>query len=155
METRVIQKSKSSGWKFSLGILGRGVNLDDFGPYLEASFKAYGIQPVSLETIHLAKDSSEARSRIHQILVEFEKNPKQMILANFVQGVFTGDAPVGHYAPVGAYDSEKRRVLIMDPDREWYEPYWVSEDVFLNGMATVDQSARGAYRGLIRVILPG
>ena len=154
-ETRVIQKSKSSGWKFSLGILGRGVNLDDFGPYLEASFKAYGIQPVSLETIHLAKDSSEARSRIHQILVEFEKNPKQMILANFVQGVFTGDAPVGHYAPVGAYDSEKRRVLIMDPDREWYEPYWVSEDVFLNGMATVDQSARGAYRGLIRVILPG
>ncbi len=154
LESKVIQKSKSQAWKFSVGMLGRGVLLDDLGPYVEASLKAYGVVPAAVETIHAEKDSKKVRERIHEILVESEKNPKIMILANFVQGVFTGDAPVGHYAPVGAYDSEKKRVLILDPDREWYEPYWVSENVFFNGIATVDPSNQGKYRGLIRVVLP-
>jgi STE24 endopeptidase len=153
-ESKVIQKSKQSGWKFSLSIMGRGVNLDHLGPYLESSLKAYDIQPISVETVHANKDSTEIRAKIHQMLIESEKNPKHFILANFIQGVYTGDSPTGHYAPIGAYDSEKKRVLILDPDREWYEPYWVSEEVFFNGMATTDPSAQGAYRGLIRVILP-
>jgi hypothetical protein len=41
-------------------------------------------------------------------------------------------------------------VLILDPDRQWYEPYWISVDTLLAGMATKD-SGGTAYRGLVRV----
>jgi hypothetical protein len=37
----------------------------------------------------------------------------------------TGDPEGGgHVAVIGAYNAENRQVLILDPDREWYEPYW-------------------------------
>ncbi len=150
-EAQVIKNSKSTAWRFSVGLMGRGVLLDDLGGYLTSGLAGYDAKPKWVEMIHANPDS---RLKIHQILVEMEKNPKEFLIANFVQGVYTGDAPVGHFAPVGAYDSENQRVLILDPDREWYEPYWVSEDVFFKGMNTVDQSAKGAYRGLIRVVLP-
>ena len=56
----------------------------------------------------------------------------------------------GHIAPVGAYDEPNRRVLVMDPDRAWYEPYWIPDDVALAGMATRDPVS-GAPRGYLIV----
>jgi hypothetical protein len=53
-------------------------------------------------------------------------------------------------APVAAYDAEKRRVLLLDPDREWYEPYWVADETLLAGLASVDP-VTGRPRGLVRV----
>ena len=59
----------------------------------------------------------------------------------------TGDPEgnVGHFAPVGAFDG--KRVLVFDPDREWYEPYWVPEDVFYDGVtdSKADSVKSGGY----------
>ena len=60
------------------------------------------------------------------------------LVANFLQSVYTGDAPVGHVSPVGAYDAKRARVLVFDVDRKWYEPYWVPEKAFVEGLATAD-----------------
>ena len=34
----------------------------------------------------------------------------------------------------GAYDGKNRRVLILDVDRYWYSPYWVSDEDLLAAM---------------------
>ena len=85
-------------------------------------------------------------------MIENEKSPNDFIVANFNQKVFTVDTDAGHIAPVGAYDAEKRRVLILDPDREWYEPYWVSEERFIEGMNTKD-SENNQFRGYLVIQL--
>jgi hypothetical protein len=74
------------------------------------------------------------------------------MLVNFLQSVATGDpqGAIGHIAPVGAYDAKTQRVLLLDPDRQWYEPYWVPDKLLLLAMATTDKtSARG--RGYVWV----
>jgi len=60
---------------------------------------------------------------------------------------------VGHLSPVAGYDSKEKRVLIFDSDRQYYEPYWVSEEVFLKGMNTPDKGS-DAFRGLLWIRLP-
>jgi hypothetical protein len=74
------------------------------------------------------------------------------LISNFNQKVFTDDSEVGHFAPVGAFDPEKSRVLILDPDREYYEPYWVSVNDFIDGMNTKDSSG-DQYRGYLSITL--
>jgi hypothetical protein len=75
------------------------------------------------------KNPEQSRKQFHQALVANEKSADDFIFMSFVQGVLTGDPEGGaHVATVGAYDAQRKLVLIMDPDREWYEPYWSPED---------------------------
>ena len=39
----------------------------------------------------------------------------------------------------------------MEPDREWYEPYWVSDERLLQAMATIDGET-GKSRGYVRIL---
>ncbi len=59
------------------------------------------------------------------------------MLLHFAQDKVTGAAggPYPHISPVGAYDKATRRVLILDIDRKWYEPYWAPDTVVLEAMA--------------------
>jgi hypothetical protein len=82
---------------------------------------------------------------LHEALLQSEKD-QVFIIANFNQVFFSGTLGGGHFAPIGAYDAEKKRVLIMDPDREFFEPYWVSEQLLLKSMATRDDETQ-VYRG--------
>jgi hypothetical protein len=90
--------------------------------------------------------------KIEKVLIENEASAKNMVIANFLQSEYTGDpeGAVGHVAPVGGYDAKLKRVLILDPDREYYEPYWVSLDTFVKGLATLDSDS-GKNRGIIYV----
>jgi len=151
-ETDLLKKVKNTGWKKTLGFIGRGVTLDQLGPITEESLKAYGVTPQKLEVVHTEDDSAQTKAKLHQALLGIEKSADRLILANFVQGVYTGDADVGHIAPLAAYDSEKKRVLVLDPDREWYEPYWVSEETLLKGMMTLDKQS-GHRRGYVVINL--
>lgn len=93
----------------------------------------------------------KSRRAFHEALIKNEKSARDFIvLSSFVQGTLTSD-PEGppHVAPIGAYDAEKRSVLILDPDREWYEPYWVSEDKVFE--AIVDPRSDHANPGWISV----
>lgn len=74
--------------------------------------------------------------QVRKDLRRFEKDPGFFIISNFEQKCFTADpdGDIGHYAPVGAFDENGNRVLILDPDREYYEPYWVSVEDFMKGM---------------------
>jgi hypothetical protein len=83
------------------------------------------------------KDLAKSRKEFHDFLVKNEKSANDFIILSFVQGMLTGDADgmAAHIAPVGAYDEKKHLVLVMDPDRKWYGPYWSPEDKVFEAVA--------------------
>jgi hypothetical protein len=147
----LLEKVNLPIWKEGLGEGGRGISLDQFAPVLEASLKAYGFKNASVTLLH-ADSTDEFKKKVHADLIQNEKSATDFIIANYLQSEFTGDpeGAVGHYAPVAAYDSKSKKVLIFDPDRQYYEPYWVSENTFIKGMNTVDLGKK-ATRGYLQV----
>jgi hypothetical protein len=53
------------------------------------------------------------------------------VLVYFDKGVLTGDWDGPHISPIATYDVDLRHVLIMDVDRQWYIPYWSSDELKL------------------------
>lgn len=151
-QTGLLARVKSELWNSAVGEGGKGVTLAQLGPLVEQSLKVYGFDDVTVEVVHANDKSKATAAKLRRALAENERSANDFIIANFVQGVFTGDANVGHIAPIAAYDAAKRRVLVMDPDRQWYEPYWVSEKTLLEGMATLDGVSE-KYRGYVWVKL--
>lgn len=76
------------------------------------------------------------------VLRQNETSASDDLLLDFDVRAYVGVGDDGHIAPVGAYDAESRRVLVLDPDRQWYEPYWIPDTVALAGMATRDSVTR-------------
>ena len=146
-QNNVLKKTGDAEWMQAVGDKGGGRTLDQLAVVTEKAFQAYGFKQAKAEAIH-ADDTPATHKRIHDALVANEKTAHDFILANFSQGAYTGDADAGHIAPVAAYDAKNKRVLILDPDRDWYEPYWVSEETFIKGMNTVDKGS-GKTRGLV------
>lgn len=144
---------KEKKWNDAVGKHGHGVSLNELGELVKTAMGKYGLSILSVEIAHLNDTSPETRKRLHQALVENEKTDRDFMIANFIQGSYTDDAFVGHIAPVGAYDAKRRRVLILDPDRKWYEPYWVSEEIFLKGMVTKDKHSGNEWRGYVWIKL--
>jgi hypothetical protein len=122
--------------------MGFSTNLDELGEIAREAFEKYGIHVKSVEVVHADAIDEKTKAKLHEALVENEKSAHDFILINFNQKVYTGDAEVGHIAPIGAYDEKNHKILVMDPDRKWYEPYWVSEETLLMGLATKDSSTQ-------------
>lgn len=142
------------GPKFAkaVGRTGKGMTLDELGPNFEALVKkALPQKNVSVETVRFnGSDAAAELKKLEALLEQSEKNAgKDFVIANFLQATLTGDPEgVGHISTIGAYDSRKKRVLIMDTDRQYYEPYWVPVETFMKAMNEVDSGAKKA-RGLI------
>ena len=145
----MLDKANLQFWNDAIDKKGPEVTLDQLGnTILPKVLKEFAID-AKAEVIHV-DGSAKNKEKIRKILIENEKSDRTMILANFLQGELTGDPEgmVGHLAPIGAFDEKKNQVLIMDPDREWYEPYWVSLDTFIKGMNTFEKPA-GVNRGIL------
>jgi hypothetical protein len=145
----IFDKPSFDDWTKATHTGGHGVDLDQFGMIMSRAFDVYGMKGMSIETIH-ADGTKPNMKRIHDALVANEKSDHDFIIANFLQSEYTGDpeGAIGHLAPVAAYDAATKRVLIMDPDRTYYEPYWVSEETFMKGLATTDSSVKQS-RGIV------
>jgi len=152
-ENGLLKKVNSKEWNQCVGDGGHGVTLDQLGSFVKEALKSYGFKNPSVQVIH-ADGKPATHQKILKLLAKNEKTAKDFILANFLQSEYTGDpeGAVGHIAPVGAYDQKTQKVLVMDPDREYYEPYWVSVDTFIKGLSTHDQ-ASNANRGIVYVEL--
>lgn len=94
----------------------------------------------------------EACRELRELLTTNEKSDRDLLIANFLQNTLTGDpeGAVGHMAPIGAYDASRQRVLILDPDRRWYEPYRSPDTALLQAINTKD-GVSGRRRGLLRL----
>lgn len=143
----------SKDWKKAVSKGGGGVTLEELGKLTRKSLESYGFKNAKVEVVHASGDAS-FEEQVRKRLAKNEKNSRNFMLANFLQSEFTGDpeGAVGHIAPVGAYDAKADRVLIFDPDRSWYEPYWVSTATFIKGMNTRDSGAKKT-RGFVFIEL--
>jgi len=124
----------------------RGVTLDLLAKFAQDAFVKNGFPKAQATVVR-----NPSLQQLRNDLSQNETSASDFMLINFDQKVFTDDSVAGHVAPIAAYDSQNRRVLVMDPDREWYEPYWVSDEVLLKAMATLDPET-GMARGYVRVI---
>lgn len=124
----------------------KGMSLDGFGRVLALALKKFDLQGWSFEVVR-AEKSDAFKKKVHELLAANEKSASDFVVPLFLQKDFTGDpeGAIGHFAPVAAYDG--KRVLVLDPDREWYEPYWIPEEIFFEGITDpkADSIKLGGY----------
>jgi hypothetical protein len=132
----------------------RGVSLDGLERILREAVKKYRIEGVEFEKYRAEGSAGEIRKRAIAMLETNEKTTEDVVVPLFYQADFTGDpeGTVGHFAPIAAYDKNRQRVLILDPDRDWYEPYWVTVDQFVRGISNpkADTKLPGGWIRLVR-----
>jgi hypothetical protein len=127
----------------------RGVTLDLLGKYVEGALKVYELAGAKVEVVHQKDASEESVKKLRAALTENERSSRDFIIVNMNQGILTGDPEGGgHVSPIAAYDAKADRVLVLDVDREWYEPYWVSVKTLAAAMATSDKES-GQSRGYV------
>ncbi|HYH38779.1 MAG TPA: phytochelatin synthase family protein [Azospirillum sp.] len=145
----LLEEVGDDAWKEAVAENGDGISFTDLEVYVRRALKAYGIK-AEVEVFRPRDESPATLTQLRRILADNERSAEDIILLAFDQGTLTGDATVGHIAPLGAYDAASRRVLVMDVDRAWYVPYWSSDEKLLQAMLKPDR-ADPEGSGLIRV----
>jgi len=112
---------------------GEGVTFEEFRSFLLRALDAYELD-ASIELFRPGDASPVMREQLRQVLSANERSSDDIALVYYNQGVVTGDWDGPHLSPIGAYDAERRRVLILDVDRKWYGPYWTPEETLLEAM---------------------
>jgi Phytochelatin synthase len=125
---------------------GEGVSWQEFQTYLRLGLNAYRLK-ADIEAFKLTDASASSLADLRRLLSTNEKSADDMVIVYFNQGVVTGDWDGPHVSPVGAYDAERRRVLIMDVDRLWYGPYWTSDERLLEAMLRPAAATHGVLAG--------
>lgn len=149
-QRRLFERVNSPVWRKGLAPGGEGVTLDELAVLIRRSLEAFELEVRELRVVHVQDASRTSLERWREVLEHNEAHADDWLLINFFDAELTGAGDYGHIAPVGAYDSDGRRLLVLDPDREWYEPFWVPDVVALRGMATLDTVSK-RNRGYVYV----
>jgi hypothetical protein len=146
----------SDQWMEETSEGGSGVTWEELERYVRLSLAAFNLF-ADVEILKPQDDSQATLEQVRRMLAQNERDDRDLVLVYFNQGVLTGDWDGPHISPIAAYDAEQRRVLIMDVDRQWYIPYWSSDEMLLEAMRRPAPAERGRLAGetggLVRVIL--
>jgi hypothetical protein len=139
-------------WHDAIQEGGDGVTIEDLGGYLTEALRRFSPDEYEVDAVRVKPNDPGLRERVRKMLIENEASDDDFVLVFFWQATFTDDpeGKTGHVAPLAAYDEENDRALVFDPDRDWYEPYWVPLDTLVAGMARTDPET-GRPRGYIWV----
>ncbi|MEE8399343.1 MAG: phytochelatin synthase family protein [Desulfobacterales bacterium] len=132
----------------------RGLSLEKLNIVLSESLKIYGISKGDTQMVQTKEDTPKAFNAFRRVLETNEQSADDFLVVHYLQNVLT-QAPGGpypHISPIGAYDIKNRKVLILDVDRKWYEPYWVSDKVLFEAM--VEKTRYFGHGGYIRAWVP-
>ncbi len=124
-----------------------GVTLEQLREVMQFSLDQFSGKYTATMERFTEKDLSKLRN----LLAANEANPNDFIIIHFVQDklTFAKGGPYPHTSPIGAYDSKRKRVLILDVDREWYEPYWVSDEDLLKSL--LEKTTAFGQGGIVRI----
>lgn len=149
----LVEKVTVENWREKVSLKGfngtHGVTIEQLGKIMEATLKTYKINYKFVETVALTPNTpnlEEQKKKLISVLTENEKCPTDFVIVHFNQGVCTDDFYGAHISPVGAFDSKNMKVLILDVDRNWYEPYWISFDTLFEALKR-PSSENGGYPG--------
>lgn len=148
---RILLKNVSHPrWARAIEDGGEGVTIEDLGGYLREALERFTPDRFDVTAVRVDPDDAGLRERVRKMLIENERSDDDFVVVIFWQATFTDDpeGETGHVAPLAAYDEDNERALVFDPDRDWYEPYWVPLDTLVAGMARRDPET-GRPRGYI------
>ncbi len=132
---------------------GNGASLREMAPIMERAYAHYGISGVRVDMVQMTDAAAQATG-FRAALAAMERSPSTQIALNFDGAPVYGQADYGHFSPAAAYDAARDRVLVLDVDRGWHEPYWVPVDIMLAALATASRKD-GSPRGYLKVTLAG
>lgn len=153
-ESSLLKKIAPEKWSLKLeGDKPVGVHLVELGALLQESIRVFEAPKTFVKAIHVIDTTPQTLAKVRKLLVENEMSDTNFLIANYLQSSFTNDpeGAVGTYSVVGAFDESNDRVLILETDRKYYEPYWVSTQTFLEGLSAVKNSKGVPTGGLIWV----
>ena len=143
-----------AGWTFHCtDAQGHGASLREMAPIMEQAYAHYGVAGVAVEMVQVS-DAGEAAVGFRQALAAMEASAATQVALNFDGAPVYGQADYGHFSPAASYDAARDRLLVLDVDRGWYEPYWVPVDIMLTALATLSRKD-GSPRGYLKVTLAG
>ncbi|MEW6055696.1 MAG: phytochelatin synthase family protein [Bdellovibrionota bacterium] len=145
----LLARVKSPAWHIAVSAGRNEVPLELMKPVLEEALRAYAIQGYTIELFQPEENLEKFKQAFHRALVENEKSADDFLIVSFIQGILTGSEHVGQIAPIAAFDAQKKRVLIFDPDRQWYEPYWALEAQLVQAMVQKPADPNSKTRGFI------
>lgn len=140
-QEKLIERVRAVNWKERItpGVVPaeRGLSLDQLETVVRESLRLYDVPNYEVERVVVFNTDAAALLKFRSALSANEESGNDYILIHYIQDVVTDapDGPYPHISPIGAYDKVNRRVLVMDVDRDWYEPYWVSDERLLLAMS--------------------
>jgi hypothetical protein len=121
-------------------LMKQGMTLDEIGRLL-------ALHPVEAEVRHAADSSLDAfRSSARDHLGREDR----AVIVNYLRKAL-GQERGGHISPLGAYDAETDRFLVLDVARYKYPPVWVRADELFAAMNTTDADNQDKTRGYVLI----
>jgi Phytochelatin synthase len=118
----------------------QGMTLDQIGQLL-------ALHPVEAEVHHAADNSiDEFRASAR----EYVGQEGRAVIVNYLRKAL-GQERGGHISPLGAYDAETDRFLVLDVARYKYPPVWVRADELFAAMNTTDADNQNRTRGYVLI----
>lgn len=145
-QTDLLDKVTQHPWKKR-----RGLALGTLDTVLKESLSIYGVSNARTHMVQTKQNTPEGFAIFQRMLEANEASATDFVVVHYLQDILT-QAPGGpypHISPIGAYDVENRKVLILDVDRKWYEPYWVPDHLLFEAM--VAKTKYFGHGGYIRV----
>jgi len=151
-EQRLLQEMADDHWHaaFQAGI-GDGLELARYGDDLPRALGLFALQDRWSVSVHRMQAADAAAvERFRADLVAMQQAADRLLIANFHLDAFYGDGvDIGHYSPIGAYDTAQDRVLILDVYKPDYEPVWAPAAHLAQAMSRHDD--RGKPRGYVLI----
>lgn len=124
-----------SFWKVTFG----GMPLDVLAGILAA-------HDAKVVTVHAGDSSADA---FREVLERNLADPADFVIVNYARAPLAqGDS--GHISPLGAYDADTDRVLVLDTAAHRWPPTWVGVEALFGAMKTTDSDG-GLTRGWVEV----
>ncbi|MGQ7791446.1 phytochelatin synthase family protein [Faunimonas sp. B44] len=134
-------------WAAQVAEAGSGVTFEELQLYLRRSLDWMRLENAAVEALASKGIDDDALATVRTALSTNEGEPDSVMLAYYNQRVLTGDWGGLHVSPIGAYDADADRVLIMDVDRDLHLPYWTSTEALAEALVTPDEAETGPLAG--------
>lgn len=117
-----------------------GMTLDELGGMLAA-------HDLKVSVVHAAESDLDTFRRTAVAQLEDDQH---FVLVNYLRKAI-GQEAGGHISPLGAYDEDTDRFLILDVSRYKYPPVWVDAAALFGAMNTIDSDNDDRSRGYVTV----
>lgn len=153
--TSLLESVKTARWAERVqkgGVDGQvGLTLEQLAEVLAEALRLNGVKTSRIETVRVTAADEATQELWRSALAANETSAADMLLIHFTQDTLTGSGggPYPHISPIAAYDSASGRALVLDVDRNYYEPYWAPARMILKAMAA--STPQYGHGGWIRV----